>query len=266
MTAFTTAFKVVKFELSDLTRSRWLVAYVLVLALATDALFRFNGADQRAVLGLVNITLLLVPLVAVIFGTMHLYARRDFIELLLAQPLRRRDIFLGLYLGLTIPVSAGMIAGIALPAAWHGAWGQSPGGPLLTLLGVALALTAAFVALAFCIAVRCEDRLRGLAIAMALWMAFAVLYDGAVLLVGSIFADANLERPMLAAMLANPVDLARVVMLLQLDISALMGYTGAVLKSAVGSAQGVVLAAVALSLWVAVPLWLGGRSFVKKDF
>ena len=67
-------------------------------------------------------------------------------------------------------------------------------------------------------------------------------------------------------MLANPVDLARVLLLLQLDISALMGYTGAVLKNAFGSVQGVVLATAALSLWVAVPLWLGGRSFVRKDF
>ena len=266
MTALTTAIKVVKFELSDLARSRWLLAYVLSIAIATDALLRFNGADQRAVLGLVNVVLLIVPLVAVTFGSMHLYARRDFIELLLAQPLRRRHIFTGLYLGLTIPVGVGMVVGIAVPAAWHGAWTGSLVGPLATLLTVALALTAVFVALAFCIAVRCEDKLRGLAIAMAVWMAFAVLYDGAVLLLGSMFADASVERPMLAAMLANPVDLARVVMLLQLDISALLGYTGAVLKSAVGSAQGLILAIVALSLWVAVPLWLGGRSFVRKDF
>lgn len=266
MTALTTAIKVVKFELSDLARSRWLLAYVASVALLTDALFRFNGADQRAVLGLVNVVLLIVPLVAVTFGTMHLYARRDFIELLLAQPLHRRHIFLGLYLGLTIPVGVGMIVGVSLPAAWHGAWSASLAGALATLLAVALALTAVFVALAFCVAVKCEDKVRGLAIAMAVWLAFAVLYDGGVLLLVSIFADAPLERPVLAAMLANPVDLARVLLLLQLDISALMGYTGAVLKNAFGSAQGLVLATIALSLWAAVPLWLGGRSFVRKDF
>ena len=266
MTALTTAIKVVKFELSDLARSRWLLAYVLGIAVATDALLRFNGADERAVLGLVNIVLLIVPLVAVTFGSMHLYARRDFIELLLAQPLRRRHIFMGLYLGLTIPVGMGVVVGVALPAAWHGAWTASLAGSLGTLLAVALALTAVFVALAFCIAVRCEDKVRGLAIAMAVWMAFAVLYDGAVLLLVSVFADAALERPVLAAMLANPVDLARVVLLLQLDVSALMGYTGAVLKGAFGSAQGLILATAALVLWIAGPLWLGGRSFVRKDF
>jgi Cu-processing system permease protein len=266
MTILSTALKVVKFELSDLARSRWLLAYVVSVAIATDALLRFNGADQRAVLGLVNVVLLIVPLVAVTFGTMHLYARRDFIELLLAQPLRRRDIFSGLYLGLTIPVGVGMVVGVSLPAAWHGAWNASLAGALATLLAVALALTAVFVALAFCIAVRCEDKVRGLAIAMAIWMAFAVLYDGAVLLLVSVFSELSLERPVLAAMLANPVDLARVLLLLQLDISALMGYTGAVLERVFGSVQGLVLATAALSLWVAVPLWLGGRSFVRKDF
>ena len=47
-------------------------------------------------------------------------------------------------------------------------------------------------------------------------------------LLACLFADYPIERPMLGLMLANPVDLARVVLLLRFDVSALMGYTGAV--------------------------------------
>jgi Cu-processing system permease protein len=266
MTALLTASKVVKFELGDLVRSRWLVAYFVCLALATDALLRFNGPDQKALLSIMNVVLLIVPMVAVAFGTVHLYNRRDFVELLLAQPVGRREAFAGLYLGLTIPLALGLIVGLSVPAAIHGAWATSLWAPLLTGLGVGAALTAVFTAIAFCIATRCEDRVRGFAIALAVWLAFAVLYDGLVLVLVSVFSDAPLERPLLVAMMANPVDLARVILLLQLDISALMGYTGAVFQRAFGSAGGVTAATAALVLWIAVPVWLGGRAFARKDF
>ena len=66
---------------------------------------------------------------------------------------------------------------------------------------------------------------------------------------------------MLALMLANPVDLARVLLLLRLDVSAPMGYTSAVFERFFGSAGGA-----ALALWVAVPAMLGARGFRRKDF
>jgi Cu-processing system permease protein len=266
MTPLHTARKVAKFELGDLVRSRWLLAYFLFLAIGTDALLRFTGADQRALLSLMNLMLLVVPLVAVAFGTVHLYNRRDFMELLLAQPVGRREAFAGLYLGLALPLAGSLAVGLAVPAALHGAWSASLRTTLVTLIAMGATLTAIFTAIAFGIAIRCEDRVRGFAIALAVWLAFAVLYDGLVLVVASIFADSSLERPLLAAMIANPVDLARVVLLLQFDISALMGYTGAVFQKAFGSLRGLTVATAALALWIAVPVWLGSRAFVRKDF
>jgi Cu-processing system permease protein len=67
-------------------------------------------------------------------------------------------------------------------------------------------------------------------------------------------------------MVANPVDLARVVLLLQFDVSALMGYTGAAYRNLFGSVVGIALAASALVLWLAGPVVLGARTFSRKDF
>lgn len=267
MKALPATARVVKFELSDLARSRWLLAYVVGFVIAGDALLRFNGADARALLSMMNIVLLVVPLVALAFGTVHLYSRRDFVELLLAQPVGRRPAFAGLYLGLTIPLAAGLVVGLVIPATIHGVWATTAlRTTLLALLAAGVALTAIFTAVAFCIAVRCEDKVRGLAIAVALWLGAAVLWDGIVLLLVSVFGDSAIERPLLAAMLANPVDLARVTLLLQFDVSALMGYTGAVFQNVFGTARGFAIAAAALATWIAVPVWLGGRAFVRKDF
>ena len=122
-----------------------------------------------------------------------------------------------------------------------------------------------FVALAFLVAVRAADKVKGLGVAVGLWLALALLYDGAVLLAVALFSDYPLERPMLGLMLANPVDLARVLLLLRFDVAALLGYTGAVFAQFFHGA-GSVVAATALLAWVAVPVALGVRAFRRKDF
>ncbi len=261
--------KVMKYELSDVLRSRWLIAYTLFFGAVTDALLRMNGgggAGPKALLGLMNVVLIIIPLVNVVFGTMYLYGAREFTELLLAQPVGRRQLFAGLYLGLTVPLSIGFVAGVGVPFLVEGAADATVRGTLAVLLLTGVALTFVFTALAFVIALRFEDRVKGLGVAIGVWLACAVLYDGVVLLTATMFADYPLEKPMLALMLANPVDLARVLLLLQLDVSALMGYTGAVFKHFFGSAGGTAGAVAALLLWAAVPIAAGVRSFTRKDF
>jgi Cu-processing system permease protein len=137
---------------------------------------------------------------------------------------------------------------------------------LAAVIGAGAALTMIFTAIAFCIALWCEDRLRGLGAAVGVWMLGAVVYDGLVMAAVAAFSDYSLERPMLILTLANPIDLARVALLLQLDVSALMGYTGAVVQQFLGGATGTLVAAGALALWVAAPIALGVRAFVRKDF
>jgi len=261
-----TLVKVTGYQMRDVVRSRWLIAYALFFLLATDALLRFGGADVKALLSLSNVVLLVIPLVALVFGTMHVYNAREFTELLLAQPVGRRELFGGLYLGLAIPLSAAFAAGVAIPVVVHGVASGELGVSAATLVALGVALTLVFSATAFCLAVRVQDKSRGLGAAIAIWLGLSVLYDGLVLLLASLFADYPIERPLLGAMVANPVDLARVVLLLRFDVSALMGYTGAVFKSFFGGSGGLAVAVCALALWVTVPAWLGVRAFQRKDF
>jgi Cu-processing system permease protein len=264
-TAIRTMVKVIGYQMRDVVRSRWLIAYALFFLLATDALLRFGGADAKALLSVSTVVLLVIPLVALVFGTMHVYNAREFTELLLAQPVGRRELFGGLYLGIAIPLSAAFALGVGIPVVVHGVGGEL-GTSATTLVAIGVALSFVFTAAAFCLAVRVQDKSRGLGAAIALWLWLAVLYDGLVLLAVSLFADYPLERPLLGAMVANPVDLARVVLLLRFDVSALMGYTGAVFKTFFGGSGGLAVAVIALALWVTVPTWLGVRAFQRKDF
>ncbi len=64
----------------------------------------------------------------------------------------------------------------------------------------------------------------------------------------------------------NPIDLSRIVLTRRFDASALMGYTGAVFEQALGDAQGLLLAAAVMCLWIMAPLLLARRAFVRSDF
>ncbi len=258
--------KVLRYELKDVARAKAVLAYGVFFLLVSEGLFRFTGGDARALLSLGNLVLVVVPLVSIVLGAMFVYGAREFTELLLSQPVGRTQLYTGLYLGLTLPLMGAFLLGVGVPAAlhWRGTPEELRGLAILVVSGVSL--TGVFTALAFLTAVRFEDRVRGLGVALALWLFFALVYDGIVLVAANAFADYPLEGPLLVAVLLNPVDLARVLLMLNFDVSALMGYTGAVFRRFLGSGLGMTLAVGALAVWIAVPLGLGYRLFRRKDF
>ncbi len=253
------------YVLRDVARSRWILAMGLFFLLATDGLLRFGSGGAASLLAIGSLVLLVVPLVSILFGTIYLYHSREFTALLLAQPVTRRQLFAAQLGGLTIPLAAALAAGIMAPVAVHGLPQGSSASSLLTVVALAGALALVFVALAFAVAIRFEDRVNGLAASVGVWLLFALVYDGAVLLTIMLFADYPVERPVLLLMLANPVDLARVLLLMQFDASALMGYTGAVLQRTLTGSAGMTMASAALAAWVLFPGFWAWRMFRRKD-
>jgi len=253
-------------QLRAAVRSRWLAMYAGFFFVVTAGLLRYGGGEGRAMLSLLSIVLFVVPLVSLVLGTVYLYGAREFTEVLLAQPVRRSALFAGLYGGLSIPLGCAVVGGVALPFLFIRSADPVPTSALLTLLGAAVALTLVFAGLAFIVALRADDRLRGLGLAIGIWLLLAFVYDGAILTLTSVFADYPLERPLLVATLLNPVDLARVLLMLRLDTSALLGYTGAVFQQFFSGAAGVAAAAGALVVWMALPALAGARVFARKDF
>lgn len=260
-----TTAKIIKYELSDILRSKWVLFYGLFFLLMTEALLRFGGSGEKALLSLVNVVLILIPLVGILFGTMYLYSSREFVVLLLTQPVNRRALFAGLYCGLALPLALSFALGVLAPFVFHAGGGVALQ-PLLMLLTSGVWLTCIFVAIAFMIAIRFEDRVKGLGAAVMVWLLFTLLYDGGVLVLLHVFADYPLEKPVLGLMILNPVDLTRVALLMNFDIAALMGYTGAVFERFFGSHLGLLVAALSLTMWLAGPLYAGLRLFVRKDF
>lgn len=261
-----TAWKVLRSQLRNVGRSRWIVGYLALLLGLTTLLLRFGGSGERALLSLLNVVLLLLPLMSVVFGTLYVYNAREFLEMLLAQPVSRGALYAGLFGGLVLPQSGAFLLGVGGPLLLQG--GGEPGfaGHAAMLLGVGLLLTLVFTAFALCVSVLIEDRARGLGAALVVWLLTTLVYDGLILLLTTLLGDYPLEGPLLALVFLNPVDLARVLLLLSFDISALMGYTGAVYERFFHDSVGTILALVMLLVCAAVPLLLGLRWFRRKDF
>lgn len=257
--------KIMKYQLRDVLRSRWLLLYIGFFWLITDALFRFGGAGDRVILSLMNVILIVIPLVSIILGAMFVYNSREYVELLLVQPVSRKELFTGLFGGLTVPMSAGFAAGVTLPFIYNGVIAEVAGS-ILFLLMTGILLNIIFVALAFLMAFKNQDKIKGLGLAIGVWLFFTVIYDGLILLMIYMFSGYPMQYPVIIASMLNPVDLGRIVLLLNFDISALMGFTGAVFQRFFGSGLGLTVALTSMILWLSIPLLASLRIFMKKDF
>jgi Cu-processing system permease protein len=252
--------RVIKYIFYDLLRTRFIILYTVFLLVSTFAMFQVDSDSSKVVLSLLNIVLMVVPLISVVFTTIHFFNSYEFIELMLAQPVNRKVVFLGEYLSVAVSLCAAYLVGIGVPALLFGADSS-----IITLLFTGVILTLVFVSLAFLSSVLTRDKAKAIGIALLFWFYFSLLYDGLLLWVVYTFNDYPLEKVTLTLISFNPVDLARIIMLLQLDIAALMGYTGAFYKEFFGSSVGTVFSISILLLWVVLPLWIALRIFSKKD-
>jgi len=122
------------------------------------------------------------------------------------------------------------------------------------------------VALAFNIALSNENKIKGFGYAILMWLFLAVIYDGVFLISLVMFNEYPLDKFALITTMFNPIDLSRILILLKLDISALLGYTGAVFKSFFGTNLGLIMSFVVMFLWVLLPVWRIKGKLKRKDF
>ena len=82
--------KIAKYVVLDILRNRIVIAYTILLLLISFSVFSLEDNVEKGVLSLINLVLLIVPLVSIIFSTIYVYNSTEFIELLVAQPVKRK--------------------------------------------------------------------------------------------------------------------------------------------------------------------------------
>jgi len=252
--------KIIKYVMTDILRNRIVLVYTVFLFITSFSVFSLEDNNSKGLLSLLNVIMIVVPLVSIIFSTIYVYNSAEFIELLVSQPLKRKSIWLSLFTGLASSLSLAFFIGAGIPILLY-----QTNAIGFMMIGIGILLSIIFVAIAMLAAVQTRDKAKGIGIAILLWLYFSLLFDGLVLFLLFQFADYPLEKPMIAISALNPIDLGRILILLQLDVSAMMGYTGAIFKDFFGTYIGGIFSFTVLLLWIGIPVFFSTRKFNRKD-
>jgi len=252
--------KIASFVISDILRNKVILVYTLVLAVFSWSIFSLEDSTSKAVLSLLNLVLLTVPLVAIIFSNIYIYNSGEFIELLVSQPVKRASIWTALFAGLSSALVVSFLVGIGIPVVIF-----IPGKTGLILVATGIMVTLVFTSLAMLCSILMRDKARGIGLSVIIWLFMTLIYDGLVLFLMFQFADYPIEKPMVVVSALNPIDLARILVLLQIDMTVLLGFTGAVFQKMFGTTTGLAVSAILMMLWILIPFYLSLKIFKRKD-
>lgn len=257
-------------ELRDALRNRWLWLFaialgILALALNTFGLVQTGGVlgFGRTMAGLVNLTLLLVPLMGLSLGAQSVAGERErrTLPYLLAQPLGRTEVLLGKYLGLALALGAALALGFGVAGLSLAPSGGSVG-TYAALAGLAALLGLAALSLGILVSVLAGRTAVALGVVLFLWFSLVLLAD-----LGLMGATAMLLLPadeVFLLALANPLQVFKLAAVLvirpSLEVLGPAGLYGV-------TRFGVWLQPLLLGLlaaWVVLPLLAASLLFARR--
>jgi Cu-processing system permease protein len=252
-------------ELVITIRNRWTIIVaavfgILMLAIAWAGVAAEGYAGMtdftRTSASLLNLVLYIVPLMALVMGTLSFAGDRGTAELLFAQPVSRTDVMLGKLIGLFISMSGAMAAGFLMAGGVIFANSGASGlGGFVAFAGLTLLLALVFLSIAALATVLSGRQPRSFGLAIVLWFVFVLFYDLVVLGAASLLRGQAATTTLFLSLFGNPVDLVRVASLILLDNVTIFGAAGAALVRFLGgSGWSVLMLVVALLLWIALPL------------
>jgi Cu-processing system permease protein len=257
-------------------RNRWTLVFaavfgVLVLAisyfgLVTGGSVGFQGFARTSA-SLLNMVLYIVPLVALVMGTLSFTSETSASELLFSQPVTRGEILLGKFLGLFASIFTATLIGfglagvvIAAKAGNEGAWRY----PAFVAFSLLLALI--FLSLSAFISTICRRKTKAFGFALFAWFFFVLFYD--LLVIGGtfLFKERTANSLIFGSLFGNPVDMVRIASLMALNGKDIFGAGGAaLLRFLGGEALSFVVLVIALSLWIVAPLIAAQRLLRQQD-
>lgn len=252
--------QIARFILFDILKNKIVIFYTVLLFIISWSVLGLESNYTKATLSLLNVVLLVVPLVSIIFSTIYVYNSSQFIELLLSQPVARSRVWFNIFLGLSTALVLAFLIGCGIPIFLYASLET---GFSLIIIGVLLSVI--FTSFAMLSAIISRDRAKGIGLSIFTWIFFSIIYDGILMILMFQFAEYPIEGIMATLAGLNPVGLSRIFVLLQLNISAMLGYSGAIFQQVFGSGGGMGISLLVLLIWATVPFLLSLIKFNRKD-
>lgn len=257
-------------------RNRWVISFAVLFTGLTLVIAYFGMVTSgyagfqdftRTSASIINLGGFLIPLFALLLGVFSMITNHEYLELLVTQPVSRVRVLLGRYLGLVLTVLSATLVGFCLPGAII-ALNIGVQGVLAYLLVVfyAVLLALVFTGLSLLIALLSRRRPIALGIALGVWVFYELIY-GLMMLGTTLYFPAKvLKTSLLVGLMGNPIDLTRVLSLLQVGGPHLFGPAGATLIKLTGSqALSTLYGLTGVLLWLVIPLGISLRLFSRQD-
>jgi Cu-processing system permease protein len=257
-------------------RNRWVIFFACLFAVTTTVISYFGMVTSgyagfqdfvRTAASLANLGGFLIPLFALLLGVFSFLSEREYLEILATQPIPRSRILLGKICGLSLTVIAASALGFGIPGAVIAmAIGTAGAVAYLMVVIYIILLAVIFIGLSVLIALVAGRRQIALGIAIGVWIFFELVY-GMLMLGTTLYLPAKiLKTSLLVGLLGNPVDIARVLSLLQVGGPHLFGPAGATLVKLAGSpTMATLIGLLGLVGWVVVPVLLAIWIFKRQD-
>jgi Cu-processing system permease protein len=201
-------------------RRRWAIGVAVLFALFSTALVFLGGSQvgparaDAVIASFAQVGVYVVPLAALAAGYDAIVGADESgsLEMLLALPLSNTAVVVGKYLGRAVAVGGGMLLGFAVGGALLvRATGVGVLGPYAWVVLSAVGAALAFLGLSVLASTLATEKTRALGGALAAWVWFVLVHDLVVL--GAVASFGLPEWVVGAAVLANPADLFRVLVL-----------------------------------------------------
>jgi len=267
---------IASWEYRNAVRARWVLTMAVVFGLlcVTVTLLAFRTVRELGLSGigpasatLVNLGVLLPSLMGLLLGAGSLAGAREqgLLAMICAQPLRRSQVAVGAFLGLTASLwtTLGVGFGVAMLILSGVARGADVPA-LVTLIGATLGVAAASVAIGVAVSSIVSSRVQAVAVAVGLWI---VLSLGVDLALAALAPSVHMgPSGLLTAILINPLESGRILALLGTNFEGTaLGPFGAYLITTFGRWGTVGLLVADLVAWTVGPLLLARWALPRKD-
>ncbi len=257
-------------------RNRWVVSFAILFSLLTLLIAYFGMVTSgyagfqdftRTSASIINLGGFLIPLFAILLGVFSFLSNPEYLELLVTQPVSRSQVLLGRYLGLVVTIIGASALGFGLPgiiiAIVIGTLGAVK---YLLVIAYSFLLAIAFTGISVLISLLVGRRQIALGIGLAVWIFYELLY-GVIILGSTLYLSPTALKTILTlGLLGNPVDIARVLSLLQVGGPHLFGPAGATLIKLTGSTTLATLYGLTgLMIWIVLPVVAALRVFNRQD-
>jgi len=260
-------------ESLDRYRNRWIQIASLALAVFTLVIAYFGGSPagvggfrkfEAVLVSLMSLINYFIPLIALLLGAGAIAEERErgTFEIILASVISPWDLWMGKFLGHALVLTSATVIGLSptfllLTFKFGGEIIPS----LVVFLISSVFLGLSLLSLSFLLSILFTERARIVISSIFLWLFIVVLYD--LFLLGVLVLTKGMFSKTLFTILlmANPVDVFRIVNLLSAgELKAMLGFVTVELPSYM---RPPVLWAVLL-MWVLVPVFAGYELFKRR--